>query len=207
MSLFTKKKLTLLSAVWFTVAVALLSGCGEDDGLESGTFTDARDNKTYKTTKIGDKTWMADNLNYQTSDGSWCYDGGNKYCEKYGRLYDWNTAVGVCPSGWHLPSRAEWSDLIAASGGFSTAGKALKSFTGWSGYGGGVDTYNFWALPGGKRDADGVFAEVGIYGLWWSATEYDDSNALLAIMCTKNDSANVKWSGKAYGVSVRCIND
>jgi hypothetical protein len=69
-----------------------------DDSGSTSIFTDKRDNKTYRIVKIGDQTWMAENLNYLT-DYSWCYDNANSNCVKYGRLYMWDTAVKVCPAG------------------------------------------------------------------------------------------------------------
>ena len=114
-------------------------------------MTDPRDGQTYRTVKIGSQTWMAQNLNYKT-DSSFCYKDDTSYCTKYGRLYNFATAVdmpesvcgkdktcrlplgdiqGVCPSGWHLPSMAEWNSLINAVGGKYSAGRVLKSTWGW----------------------------------------------------------------------------
>ena len=104
------------------------------------TFTDPRDGKKYKTTKIGNQTWMAQNLDYHGEDGylGLCYgDEPQKKirkpenCEKYGRLYDWNEAMKACPKGWHLPSHKEWQTLVDFAGGDDVAGKKLKSKSGW----------------------------------------------------------------------------
>ncbi|MCQ2104323.1 MAG: fibrobacter succinogenes major paralogous domain-containing protein [Fibrobacter sp.] len=83
----------------------------------AGTFRDPRDGKTYKTVKMPDgETWMAENLNYNMN-GSMCYDNDATNCSKYGRLYTWEDAQEACPSGWHLPSRGEFRNLLGAVGG------------------------------------------------------------------------------------------
>jgi uncharacterized protein (TIGR02145 family) len=123
-------------------------------------FTDTRDGKQYKTVRICEQTWMAENLNYE-AEGSKCYNDSISYCNKYGRLYDWNTAMKACPKGWHLPSKEEWDKLYRYADGdkgtespykSETAGKYLKSKEGWNNDEGkscnGEDTYGFSALPG-----------------------------------------------------------
>jgi hypothetical protein len=101
-------------------------------------FTDLRDGKEYKTVIIGKQIWMAENLNYSGDNNSIgkCYpdfDYTNytpiELCDKYGRLYDWETAMRVCPDGWHLPSLKEWQKLSYWVD--DETGKKLKSTSGW----------------------------------------------------------------------------
>jgi uncharacterized protein (TIGR02145 family) len=91
----------------------------------AGTFKDSRDGKTYKTVKIGTQTWMANNLAFKASSGCCAYDNNKSNAAIYGYLYSWETAKNVCPTGWHLPSMAEWTTLIDYEGG-ETAGNKLK---------------------------------------------------------------------------------
>ena len=129
---------------------------------EFGKLTDSRDGKTYKTVKIGEQVWLAENLNYEykiggATYGNWCYDNNEKYCPVYGRYYTWGAAMdsvntgcgyektcavqgkarGVCPEGWHLPRRAEWDTLLAFVRGAAEnnkEGNMLKSAHGWNAY-------------------------------------------------------------------------
>jgi uncharacterized protein (TIGR02145 family) len=169
-----------------TAAVAAAIGLAVAGEPSFGTFTDTRDGQTYRTVKIGNQTWMAQNLNYQPKIGnSWCYgdDKSNNFwryyndnpkCDEYGRLYDWETALTVCPAGWKLPDTADWRTLVTTAGGKKTAGKLLKSKSGWNENGNGTDNYGFLALPSGYRHhMDGGFYDVGKVGVWWTTTEKD----------------------------------
>jgi len=178
----------------------------------SSYFTDSRNGQKYRAVKIGAKTWMAQNMNYQTGK-SWCYGGDNSNCEKYGRLYDWNTAKTVCPNGWHLPSREEWGALAKAAGGtgdYGTQGQAgtmLKSTNGWRN-GAGIDSIWFSALPSGRRSAadGGSFDGIGERGCWWTATEDDNLNAYSRAMSYYTNVLEYE-NVKGNGYSVRCLQD
>ncbi len=112
-------------------------------GVFSNPFVDPRDKKTYETVKIGDQTWMAQNLDYHGEDGylGLCYGDEPKKkikkpenCKIFGRLYDWNEAMKACPEGWHLPSQKEWQTLVDFAGGGKVAGKKLKAKAIWTEY-------------------------------------------------------------------------
>jgi uncharacterized protein (TIGR02145 family) len=172
------------------------------------TFQDPRDNKTYKMVKIGNQIWMAENLAYKPRSGNyWAYDNNSSNVNKYGYLYDWQTAKNVCPTGWHLPSDSEWTALTDYIGDASTAGTKLKAKNGWSSNGNGTDDYGFSALPGGYRLFNGNFNTIGYYGYWWSSTENSTTNAWYRSMRYNNSSVNRYNFDKSWGFSVRCLRD
>jgi uncharacterized protein (TIGR02145 family) len=196
-----------MSAVKTAVWVAVFAGMSVAESGGSGTFTDKRDGKTYRRVAIGGKTWMAENLNYET-EKSWCYDNKESNCNKYGRLYDWKTAMTACPAGWHLPSNAEWDGLVGAAGGETTAGKKLKSISdGWNDNGNGTDEYGFSALPGGNRFSGGGFRNAGYNGVWWAATENGAGIAYYRNMNYFDDYVGSGSNYKSYAWSVRCVGD
>ena len=221
--------------------------CRFNPDIDYGTMTDERDGKVYRTVKIGEQTWMAENLNFDPGQGgsddakydwSWCYNNEPKNCEVAGRLYTWAAAIdsvkfandadnpqdcgygkecdststrsetlvqGVCPTGWHLPSRAEWNSLFTAVGDESTAGKVLKSQTGWYNNGNGTDAFGFSALPAGGRNGDGEGYNEGDYAYFWSSTELNSSYAYRMYLDYGSDGATLSYSGKNYGFSIRCV--
>jgi len=202
--------------------------------FQLGTFTDTRNNKTYPTTTIDGKTWMAENLNYDTAkystyDRSMCYDFDSTICAKYGRLYTWEAAMMVCPTGWHLPSRQEWIDLVIAAGGIDrdpegwyftshdgSPGKKLKSNIGWywndtyDVSGNGTNDFGFGGSPGGgvNRDDYYSFPSPGYDGVWWTATEYSNNIAYYVNMSHSNFFVMIgMWYIKKSNYSVRCVQD
>jgi len=178
------------------------------------TFTDSRDGKTYGAVKIGNQTWMSDNLNYQTAD-SWCYNNDGSNCYSNGRLYTWTAAQTACPNGWHLPTRGEWETLtITAGNGYDGEGAAVKlkrqyAYDGWVA---GTDDFGFSARPGGVRELDGRFHDWvnGTFqiGIWWTATSYNGSrayNRMIAIFYLTGNGVSESDNDKGLGCSVRCV--
>ena len=163
-----------------------------------GTMTDARDAKVYRTVKIGEQTWMAENLNYDTT-GAVCFENSPDNCEKYGRLYSASLAQVVCPEGWHLPTNLEFETLLDSAGGFDN----LKS-TEW----GGDDPYGFSALPAGKYDyvSGQEFATWQFMTGWWLYTEAIDYLAPLYGVYT-DTGPRFTVDDNENGFSVRCLED
>ncbi|WP_168432939.1 alpha-L-fucosidase [Pontiella sulfatireligans] len=185
----------------------LLAGAFAAQGaVETGTFTDVRDGQSYKTITVGEHTWMAENLNYETS-ASWCWGDDPANGEMYGRLYKFRTALSVAPKGWHVATDAEWDALVDAFGGADLAGKTLKSSEGWQDAGNGTDSIGFGALPGGDRFIDGTPRQLGKDGCWWSAGEGTTPVARHRTMGFDTDYVYRLEHGEAYARSVRCVKD
>ena len=204
----------------------------ESAEVTKGSITDTRDGHSYKTVTIGSQTWMAQNLNYETAN-SYCYSNNASNCTKYGRLYTWAAAMdsvgswsangkgcgygktcsptypvrGVCPEGWHLPTQTEWNTLFTAVGGQSTAGKMLKSTSGWNSSGNGTDAYSFSALPAGGRGGNGHFNYEGNNAYFWSSTDDNSYYAYSMILYYNGDYAGLDDGNEGYGFSVRCVKD
>lgn len=258
---FTKLWRTLLLAAVLAVGAVCMLGCNggaDNPGGSGGNNTDGSNtggnntggsggklscgNRECRTVKIGDKTWMAENLNVET-DSSWCYgEDGPVYdtgssslrtlspaeiqdnCNKYGRLYTKAAAQKACPSGWHLPSLAEWDRLMNETGGPSECGKKLKSTSGWGDYsrqdengnwidrnGNGTDEFGFSALPGGARFTDRQvdlaydnrrFDGVGYVGYWWIGINGSD---IARYIRASSDNGYENYFNEEMGLSVRCV--
>jgi len=170
-----------------------------------GHFTDHRDGKSYRTVHIGKQTWMAENLNYGTSN-SWCYDNDVANCQKYGRLYDWQTAKTACPDGWHLPNEQEWV-VLANFLGKDSAGDKLKSSTDWNS----KDPVGFDAIPGGIYIPGGKkpFVWIGESANFWSATERETDPKSARYRSIDRyrfiSDDNFAYVSKTEGFSVRCV--
>ncbi|MCQ2099952.1 MAG: fibrobacter succinogenes major paralogous domain-containing protein [Fibrobacter sp.] len=167
---------------------------------------------------------------------SGCYNNKADSCSKYGRLYTWQVAMnnadcahgkeckpngfvqGVCPSGWHLPSLYEYEVLINnfdSKFGYnhtiealsSTAGKYLRSMTGWDSSGNGTDSSGFSALPAGYRNYHGDFYDAGRYATFWSASEFNSTDAYYLRLYYNMDDVILNYRDKGNVFSVRCFKD
>ncbi|MDD5570513.1 MAG: FISUMP domain-containing protein [Bacteroidales bacterium] len=136
---------------------------------ETGSYTDPRDGKVYKTVKIGDQWIMAENLAYKPDRGNYrAYDNDSDNVSKYGYLYDWETAKKVAPEGWHLPSNKEWKTLRKALGGKRAVWKYSQKIYKPMMHGG---SSGFNALLGGLLDCNGKFRYLNERADFWSSSD------------------------------------
>ncbi len=203
-----------------------------NENLDYGTLEDDRDHRTYRTIKIGNQVWMAENLAYSDSiqspylkGQSWCYNDDSLNCLKGGRYYSWTAAMnihykwlddspyavegligephqGICPNGWHVPTGDEWNEMYDAIGTTPYAMQA-KGQRLWP------DAKNksgFSALPAGYYYY-GDFREIGYNSKFSGSTElgkrYGDTWSLDASLAVLNKFSD----GKSFGFSVRCVQD
>ena len=197
-------------------------GCDKDDDIEkdpidelTGAFTDNRDSKVYKWVKIGNQTWMVENLKYKPSSGNFvAHENNEANIDIYGYLYDWNTAKNVAPEGWHLPSENECLELVNFLGGREVAGGKMKE-TGTSHWDNPNSEANnssgFTARAGGFYDSVyDNFVILGRSANWWSSTDgYGDSNeaAFTLVIYANTSNSSQSASNKSTYQSVRCIKD
>jgi len=197
-------------------------------------FTDTRNNKKYKTVDIGSQTWMAENLTYSPpnnpptsyNDDDGCPNKNDNNCATYGRLYSWVTAMqlstafkntilgretktqGVCPTGWHIPSDVEWQTLATSVG--TNPGTKLKATSGWPSGANGTDNFGFTALPSGYIDVTSTPDKAYGFqtsGRWWTATDYDATNAINWAMADTSSNVLHYYQTKRDMLSVRCVKD
>ncbi len=182
-------------------------------GQETDIFVDSRDGKTYSLVKIGDQTWMAQNLNYQTKGFCWCYKDDSLACEKYGKLYRWESAMKSCPQGWHLPNDKEWKVLFDFLGGSKIAGGKMKTKNGWvDDKGTSTNSSGFTAIPSGQGLNTGVGIGgnlgVGHIAVWWSSTKPEFSfNPHYVFVNNKGDKVKIEECRPNMQFSVRCVKD
>jgi len=166
----------LFSSVVLVILLSLIinTSCQKDEILpEYETFTDSRDGEIYTYVKIGNQYWMSENLRFEPGSGKyWAYNNNEADIFTHGYLYDWETANNVCPDGWHLPSKAEWTELAAKLGGFNVAGGKMKT-TGTLNWNSpnrdATNSSGFSALPSGIYEGYDLFDGRGNLTYFWSS--------------------------------------
>lgn len=233
-----KHKNPIFLITLFAIVGILAGGCGKDKNDHPKKITDSRDGTVYETVSIGNQVWMAENLRATVyndgtpielftdsadwaaqTNGAYCWYDNNEieYAEAYGALYNWYAVETgkLCPTGWHVPTKSEWR-VMKEYVGDSIAGGRLKSIRTapdthprWdSPNTGAVDEYDFSAFPGGLRDSDGRFNGIGIWGGWWSSSEfYDNRNSVHWFMNKDNEYLTGLAIPQELGFSVRCVKD
>jgi len=215
-----------------TLAAAPSFTCG------TSTVTDV-DNNTYNTVQIGTQCWTQSNLKVSkyrngdniptglnnsdwqnTTSGAYAiYNNATVNDSLYGKLYNHYAVTdsrGLCPTGWHVPSDAEWTTLTTFLGGLSVAGGKMKSTVtqptpgGWvSPNTGATNSSGFTALPGGLRNNLGDFFDVPYNGYWWSTILLGSGAPYAGVHALYYGSSDVNRTGnnRTYGFSVRCCRD
>jgi uncharacterized protein (TIGR02145 family) len=205
----------------------------EENGAITGKIIDISDNdREYKIAQIGKQVWLAENLKYD-EPRSKCYNNDPDNCDKYGKLYDWATAMdlpsecnntnqncppstgaglwpGLCPTGFALPSSEDWKALADYAGGDSIAGNRLKSKTGWSNNSNGTDNYGFNALPGGYYNR--IMGEWGVddtrigdRSMWWSSDQKIVEADYWTIISADTEIRTHFQAKALYMTYVRCL--
>ena len=181
--------------------------------------------KVYHTVKIGKQTWLKENLNVgvmidsmqnHSNNGvieKYCYGNDTANCNKYGGLYQWNEAMaydtiegakGICPDGWHMPTKAEFDTLRAV---VNYNGNALKSVGQGMGNGTGTDSSGFSALLAGSRNYYGIFNLLGSSAFLWSSRGYYAASAYSMYFLYNGSNIYMNDGYEDYGFSIRCIKD
>jgi uncharacterized protein (TIGR02145 family) len=198
-----KKKTTFLIAI-----VYIFTGIySYTYSQETGSFTDARDGKVYKTVKIDEQVWMGENLAFKTESGCWVYDDIKDYAKTHGYLYSWEVATKACPDGWHLPSMQDWWFLSNFLGGDDQSGGKLKQTgtTSWkSPNTGATNSSGFTALSSG-RNGDKNMEYIGSKTFFWTNVDDDDVTSWCGELSSSSGALSLYPVDKSDGYSVRCI--
>jgi len=225
-----KNRIWLIPLIVMGLVLILTNSCKKE--VETGGLTD-KDGNVYTSVIIGTQEWMVENLkttkyndgtdiplvtdDYEWSDLTtdaycWYDNDAATYKNPYGALYNWyavNTGK-LCPTGWRVPTDAEWTELTVYLGGFVAGGKLKESgTTHWNSPNtGATNETGFTALPSGYRSyLNGTYYYIGSHGYWWSSQEYSTTNAYLRYMIYVDPGIYRDSGNKRYGYSVRCLRD
>jgi uncharacterized protein (TIGR02145 family) len=226
----TQASMKICPMIFALLAISLLLCCSKENEennvltAQSGTITDIEGN-VYKTVEIGTQTWMVENLkttkysdgkaifgyiDYSPNMAAYCwYNNNENNKDYYGALYTWYAVKTgkLCPSGWHVPTNTEWTNLVTYAGGWEVAGGKLKEkYFGSSPGKISTDEYGFTARPGGLVAGE-QFTERSINGYWWSGTANENQSQYSFYYKLLFDSDEIQKFSliQGCGMSVRCI--
>lgn len=198
------KRLLVISFVLPIVAL------GAPRAVKKDEVRDSRDKQTYRTVVVAGHRWFADNLNFK-SDGSSCFKDDEDNCAAYGRLYTWKAAKNACPTGYRLPTHADFESLWTAAGADFNSGYLLKADYGWSGETNGNDTLKFSAMAAGNRFDDETYGNLSKFAFFWSDDDSSEGvpagSARVWYLTSKSMAFSYMSKPKDFGFSVRCVKD
>jgi len=202
----------------------VLNGDGSSCVFESCGDQIGHENYAYSTVLIGEQCWFSENCRYlpevspsiENSDTEpyyyvYGYEDSHVFVaqattnyETYGVLYNRPAvmAEGICPTGWHIPSDGEFTELTDFLGGESVAGVKMKDDVLWNG----TNSSGWTGLPGGYGNISNGFQSIGIQGYWWSASG-SGSHSWSRLMRSGFDSVSRNYISRGYGFSARCVRD
>ncbi|HBH48445.1 MAG TPA: hypothetical protein DDX98_07385 [Bacteroidales bacterium] len=215
--------------VCYLILILLLFGC-EKESSRFGRFIDKRDGKIYRTVKIGEQVWMAENLAYRADTGCLAYEEDESNMKIYGYLYNWETACEVCPEGWILPSDDDWKILEEFIGmsseeldlqGPTYRGEGLAGLLKVVGHSDweknnedATNSTGFSALPAGSiyypYPWDYMFFGKGEWTVWWTSTDSYNYGYYSRVIKSTHDTNGIYRFRSNYNTdfySVRCIKD
>jgi uncharacterized protein (TIGR02145 family) len=189
------------------------------DAPAKTSFTDPRDGEVYGIKKLGNLTWMKENLRFEVPNASWCFDDTDENCAELGRLYIFQAALKACPVGWRLPSDNDWLDLEKALGmpqnqlmidnynaaRGSNVGQKLKE-GGSSGLEFKISGYAF--NNNGTMEFDGIEDDRPRSYFWTSSSKNVNGQTFALRRRIEAKSGNIYRFGNptaGYAVSVRCV--
>ncbi len=198
----------------FLLACLILKGCEKE---ATDDFMTDIDGNSYRVVQIGSKTWMAENLKVtRDRDGNqletYCYMDKVGKCEEFGRLYPWEEALKANPAGWRLPTSGDWKQLELELGMDPDEAETF----GWRGTDQGEQlkeggSSGFDALLSGYKDGvvlwDGRYFDIGYFGAFWTATEYDSIKAVARFVYASYEDLYQGSYDKTAALSVRCVKD
>ena len=199
---------------------------------------DPRDGKSYLIVPMGSQRWMGANLRYRDSvktpnlaGNTWCFENWESYCSgPYGVLYSWTAAMdlpddvkadtvklklphrGICPEGWHVPSKADWDTLFAFVEKYGPEGKLALTLMGKKDWAGGahtptLNTFGFDALPSGRRKVDGTYEGEYRNAYFWYTAETFKKLPYYYMTYAEPDIGESSFGDTDWGAAVRCVED